>query len=58
MNDGSGWTAWPFDQPYYLILNLAIGGDWGRAGGPIDNSIFPVRMLVDYVRIYREAESR
>lgn len=41
--------GWPFDKPYYLILNLAIGGNWG---GEIDNSIFPVEMQIDYVRIY------
>ncbi len=52
-NQNEGWRAWPFDHPYHLILNLAIGGDWGRAGGPIDNSIFPVQMDVDYVRIYQ-----
>jgi beta-glucanase (GH16 family) len=51
-NEHSGWRAWPFDHPFHLILNLAIGGEWGRSGGPIDNSIFPVRMEVDYVRVY------
>ncbi len=55
-NEGSGWRAWPFDHPYNVILNLAIGGSWGRAGGPIDASIFPLRMEVDYVRIYQLAE--
>lgn len=50
-NQGEGWQAWPFDHPYHLILNLAIGGVWGRAGGPIDDSIFPVRMEIDYVRV-------
>ena len=53
LNEGEGWEAWPFDHPYHVILNLAIGGDWGRAGGPIDDSIFPVQMLVDYVRLYK-----
>jgi beta-glucanase (GH16 family) len=52
-NQGEGWRAWPFDHPYHLILNLAIGGAWGRSGGPIDDSLFPVRMEVDYVRIYQ-----
>ncbi|GAA6185769.1 MULTISPECIES: malectin domain-containing carbohydrate-binding protein [Alteromonadaceae] len=52
-NQGEGWQAWPFDHPYHIILNLAIGGGWGRAGGPIDDSIFPVKMEVDYVRIYQ-----
>jgi len=53
VNENSGWEAWPYDHPYNLILNLAIGGWWGRAGGPIDNSIFPIRMEVDYVRMYK-----
>ncbi|GAC30769.1 glycoside hydrolase family 16 protein [Brumicola pallidula] len=48
--------AWPFDHPYNVILNLAIGRSWGRTGGPIDASIFPLRMEVDYVRIYQSAE--
>jgi beta-glucanase (GH16 family) len=52
-NEGTGWLAWPFDHPYHVILNLAIGGAWGSSGGPIDDSIFPVSMEVDYVRIYK-----
>jgi hypothetical protein len=43
--------AWPFDQPHYLILNLAIGGAWGGQKG-IDESIFPARYEIDYVRVY------
>jgi beta-glucanase (GH16 family)/glycerophosphoryl diester phosphodiesterase len=42
--------GWPFDKPYFLILNLAIGGNWG---GDIDDSIFPNEMEMDYVRIYK-----
>ena len=53
MNEGTGWNAWPYDHPYNLILNLAIGGQWGRSGGPIDDSIFPQRMYVDYARVYQ-----
>jgi beta-glucanase (GH16 family) len=41
---------WPFSAPQYLILNVALGGD---LGGPVDESIFPVQMEVDYVRIYQ-----
>jgi beta-glucanase (GH16 family) len=52
VNEGTGWNAWPYDHPFHLILNIAVGGVWGRAGGPIDDSIFPQRMLVDYVRVY------
>jgi beta-glucanase (GH16 family) len=43
--------GWPFDKPYFLILNLAIGGNWG---GEIDDAIFPVEMQVDYVRIFQK----
>lgn len=50
--DGEGWRQWPFDHSFHVIMNLAVGGMWGRAGGPIDDSIFPQRMMVDYVRVY------
>lgn len=52
INENNGWQTWPYDQPFHVILNLAIGGDWGRAGGPIDDGIFPARLQVDYVRVY------
>lgn len=45
-------AEWPFDKSFYLIINLAIGGDWGGARG-IDDSIFPQTLEVDYVRIYQ-----
>ncbi|GAB3172006.1 glycoside hydrolase family 16 protein [Telluribacter humicola] len=45
------WREWPFDQPFHLILNVAIGGTWGGEKG-VDDSIFPQKMVVDYVRIY------
>lgn len=47
--------GWPFEKPYYLILNLAIGGNWG---GEIDETIFPVKMEVDYVRMYQTVEPK
>jgi beta-glucanase (GH16 family) len=47
-----GDAVWPFDKPQYLILNLAIGGNWGGQKG-IDDSIFPAQYLIDYVRVYR-----
>lgn len=53
-NEGSGTDAWPYDQGQYLILNLAIGGDWGGAKG-IDASCFPQRYYIDYVRVYQKA---
>jgi beta-glucanase (GH16 family) len=52
VNENKGWREWPFDKPFFLIMNVAVGGAWGRAGGPIDDSVFPQRMLVDYVRVY------
>ena len=52
-NEGTGSRAWPFDKPQYLLVNLAIGGSWGGQKG-IDDSRFPHRYLIDYVRIYRQ----
>lgn len=43
---------WPFDQPHYLLLNLAVGGDWGGAKG-VDETIWPQRLEVDWVRVYK-----
>ena len=51
-NDGSGRGAWPFDRPFHLILNTAIGGDWGGQKG-IDDTALPARFEVDYVRVYQ-----
>ena len=47
-----GKNPWPFDKPQYLILNLAIGGEWGGQKG-VDESIYPSRFLIDYVRVYQ-----
>jgi beta-glucanase (GH16 family) len=52
-NEGSGTRAWPFDRKQFLILNLAIGGTWGGQQG-IDDSLFPHRLVIDYVRVYRQ----
>lgn len=49
---GLGWQNWPYQRDFYLILNIAVGGDWGGAKG-IDSNSFPQRMEVDYVRIYQ-----
>ncbi len=45
-------TRWVFDHPFFLILNVAVGGPW--PGPPDATTIFPQRMLVDYVRVYRK----
>jgi beta-glucanase (GH16 family) len=42
--------AWTFDHPFFIILNVAVGGDW--PGSPDNSTVFPQQMLVDYVRIY------
>jgi beta-glucanase (GH16 family) len=51
-NAGTGKAQWPFDTPQFMILNIAVGGDFG---GDVDDSIFPVRMEIDYVRVYQAA---
>jgi licheninase len=48
-----GQGAWPFDQPFYLILNLAMGGDWAAAKG-MDDGALPQRFEVDYVRVWQD----
>ena len=50
---GDGEAEWPFEKPFYLILNLAVGGAWGGQKG-IDDDAFPQRMEVDYVRFYQK----
>ncbi|MGD0094392.1 MAG: glycoside hydrolase family 16 protein, partial [Planctomycetota bacterium] len=55
-NDGKGVDAWPFDKPCYLLLNYAVGGAWGGAKG-VDESIFPSKYLIDYVRVYEKADA-
>ncbi|MEJ2647830.1 MAG: glycoside hydrolase family 16 protein [Sedimentisphaerales bacterium] len=54
-NEGTGNAVWPYDKPFYLILNLAIGGDWGGQKG-IDDTIFPQKYYIDYVRGYEEVQ--
>ena len=53
-NDGKGDVkTWPFNKPFYLILNLAWGGSWGGAQG-VDESVLPATMEVDYVRVFQK----
>ena len=56
INENNGWRTWPYDKPFHLIMNIAVGGAWGRAGGGIDDDIFPLQMLVDYARVYQLPE--
>jgi beta-glucanase (GH16 family) len=43
-------TKWVYDHPFFIILNLAVGGSW--PGDPNATTVFPQTMLVDYVRVY------
>jgi len=52
-NPGTGKRDWPYDAPFYVILNLAWGGDWGGSQG-VDESALPVTMEVDYVRVFQK----
>jgi len=49
--------SWPFDVPFQMILNLAIGGDWAGAKG-IDDAALPQRLEVDYVRVWQVTNPR
>jgi len=51
---GSTHNQWPFHYPFYPILNLAWGGDWGGMKG-VDESALPVTMEIDYVRVFQRA---
>lgn len=44
--------TWPFDKPFFIIMNIAVGGGFG--GPVVDDSIFPQSMVVDYVRVYQK----
>ncbi|MCL1943474.1 MAG: family 16 glycosylhydrolase [Candidatus Azobacteroides sp.] len=54
-NGYAGSAQWPFDQNFYVILNFAVGGNWGGAQG-VDTSIWPQEFLIDYVRVYQKVE--
>ena len=49
-----GRGAWPFDAPQHLLLNIAVGGNWGGQQG-VDDTTLPYRFIVDYVRVYQKA---
>jgi len=51
-NSAAGYKQWPFDKPFHILLNIAVGGTWGGQKG-VDKTIWPQRMEVDYVRVYR-----
>ncbi len=51
-NEYTGNDVWPFNKPFYLLLNIAVGGFWGGAKG-INDTIFPQKMEIDYVRVFQ-----
>lgn len=51
-NEHRTTAEWPFDQPFYLICNLAVGGNWGGKKG-IDDSVFPATMEIDFIRVFQ-----
>jgi beta-glucanase (GH16 family) len=55
-NEDKTFSEWPFDKAFHLILNIAIGGDWGGADG-VDEALFPKMMEVDFVRVYKSPET-
>jgi hypothetical protein len=48
----SGWETWPFYKDFHLVLCLAIGESWSDVHD-IDDSVFPVQMTINYVRVYQ-----
>ena len=53
--EGMGDERNPFKKPFYLLINLAVGGAWG---GPPDPNVFPQQLVLDYVRIYQKVEKK
>jgi beta-glucanase (GH16 family) len=52
-NEHTGYDAWPFDNKMHLLLNVAVGGNWGGEKG-VDENIWPQKMEIDYVRVYQQ----
>lgn len=52
VNEHKTNAEWPFDRPFYLLLNIAVGGNLGGMKG-VDEEVFPAVMEVDYVRVYQ-----
>jgi beta-glucanase (GH16 family) len=56
-NEHGGKGKWPFDFPFHLLLNIAVGGNWGGQKG-VDDNAFPMKMEIDYVRVYQKNNSK
>ncbi|WP_242916708.1 glycoside hydrolase family 16 protein [Pontibacter liquoris] len=55
VNEGKGSAVWPFNKQFHLLMNIAVGGNWGGAQG-VDPSVYPQAMEIDYVRVYKMIE--
>ncbi|WP_417431797.1 family 16 glycosylhydrolase [Halpernia sp.] len=53
VNEHKTTDEWPFDKRFHIILNVAVGGMWGGKNG-IDDTIFPQKMEIDYVRVFQK----
>lgn len=53
--DPANKDNWPFDKPFYFLLNTAVGGSWGGQQG-IEASAFPATFEIDYVRVYQQVK--
>lgn len=51
-NNHEGSDAWPFDLDFHMVLNIAVGGNWGGKMG-VDTTVWPQQMVLDYVRVYQ-----
>ncbi len=51
VNTGKGSAVWPYDIPFHLLMNIAVGGSWGGTDG-VDDSAFPTSMQIDYVHFF------
>ncbi len=55
-NKNKTYKEWPFDKRFHLIMNIAVGGNWGGKHG-VDPNIFPQKMEVDYVKVFENVAS-
>ena len=53
--EGADKSQWPFDQPFYLMIDMQLGGSWV---GAVDPGDLPVQMIIDWVQVYQEKELR
>jgi beta-glucanase (GH16 family) len=47
-------ATWAFDHPFFLLMNVAVGGDW--PGKPDQGTVFPQSMIVDWIRVWQQAD--